>query len=227
MATAAAAATSPRAPQAVPQPVSPAVSQPAQLPQPGPSPSAAPPKNHHGIPRERSQDSYAIYSLLMPGKLFEHLRGESASRWAIAQKTITFDQMDPRIDPRGALQPPPGNEKAFHQAVRDFEASRSSSYTLQPHLRLNRPYSLLNPAQVRELRDAKSAPAPDSRLQARYAAYPGITFFSAVYFSQDQKAALVYVNDWCGVLCSQGQWVYLEKRNGRWERMSGITVPGA
>jgi hypothetical protein len=183
-------------------------------------------KNDH-IPKDRAHDSYAIYSLLMPGKLFEHIATTRASRWAIAQKTITFSEMDPRIDPRGALKPPPGNEEAFHQAVGDFEQSREISYTLQPRLHLDHPYSLLNPEQVRELRHVRSAAAPDSRQQARYAAYPGITFFSAVYFSKDRHAALVYVNDWCGVLCAQGQWVYLEKINGHWQRKSGITVPGA
>ncbi len=172
-------------------------------------------------------DTYAIYSLLMPGKLFQQMSNAKTSRWAIAEKTITFNEMNPRIDPRGALKPPPGNEKAFHQAVHNFELARDVSFTLQPRLHLDHPYDLLTPAQVRELREARSAAASDSRRQARHAAYPGITSFSAVYFSNDRKAALVYVNDWCGVLCAKGQWVYLEKINGHWQRKSGITVPGA
>lgn len=216
--TAALAATPVRAQQTPPQPQTQAASAPHH---------AAPSEENDHIPKDRAEDSYAIYSLLMPGKLFEHIATTGASRWAIAQKTITFSDMDPRIDPRGALKPPPGNEEAFHQAVRDFEQSREISYTLQPRLHLNHPYDLLSPAQVRELRHVRSAPAPDSRQRTRYAVYPGVTFFSAVYFNKDQKAALVYVNDWCGVLCAQGQWVYLEKINGQWERKSGITVPGA
>jgi hypothetical protein len=200
--------------------------QPQQQAAPASHPKS-PDENGDHIPSDRAKDSYAIYSLLMPGKLFEHIGTTSASRWAIAEKTITFSEMNPRIDPRGALKPPPGNEAAFHQAVQDFEQSREISYTLQPRLHLDHPYDLLSPAQVRELRETRSAAAPDSRQRARYAAYPGVTFFSAVYFSKDQKAALVYVNDWCGVLCAQGQWVYLEKINGEWQRKSGITVPGA
>ena len=188
----------------------------------------SPAENGDHIPPDRAKDSYAIYSLLMPGKLFEHISTAGpSSRWAIAGKTITFNEMNPRIDPRGALKPPPGNEAAFHQAVQDFEQTREISYTLQTHLTIAHPYDLLSPAQVRELREAKSGLAPDPRQRARYAEYPGITFFSAVYFSKDRHAALVYVNDWCGVLCAQGQWVYLEKINGGWQRKSGITVPGA
>lgn len=214
-------------PAHAPQSASPSGQSPARPAQTNPSNHTAQPTKDDHIPKDRAADSYAIYSLLMPGKLFEHMSSETAARWAIAQKTVTFDEMDPRIDPRGALKPPPGNEKAFHEAVHDFEISRAVSYTLQPRLHLDRPYNLLDPAQVRDLRHAKSGAYPGSRLRARYSEYPGVTFFSAVYFSDDKKAALVYVNDWCGVLCSQGQWVYLEKINGQWERKSGITVPGA
>lgn len=178
------------------------------------------------IPKSRAADSYAIYSLLMPGKLFEHPGVQRTSHWAIAEKTVTFDEMDPQIDPRGALKPPPGNEKAFKEAVRSFELYRYVSYTLQPHLHLDHPYDLLTPQQVKDLRAAKSAVNPSSRLKARYAAYPGVTLFSAVYFDDAQNAALVYINQWCGVLCTQGQWVYLEKQDGHWKRMSGITHGG-
>lgn len=179
------------------------------------------------IPQDRAEDSYAIYSLLMPGKLFSHAAAQNATRWAIAKQTITFAEMNPRIDPRGALKPPKGNEKAFHQAVENFELHKNVSYTLQPKLSVGHAYDLLDAAQVHELREAKSSVNPDSKMQSRYAAYAGVTFFSAVYFSNDQKAALVYMNDWCGVLCNQSEWIFLEKKNSRWERMSGITVPGA
>lgn len=193
--------------------------------------SHTPQSSAHNGPYEispsQAADTYVIYSLLIPGKLFDSAAREKTSRWAIAKQTVTFSEMNPRIDPRGALKPPPGNEKGFHQAVQDFELLKNMSFTLQPRLHLDRAYELLDAAQVRELREAKSSLAPDSQLQSRYAAYPGVTFFSAVYFSGDQDAALVYRNDWCGVLCNQGEWIYLEKKNGRWQRMSGITVPGA
>jgi hypothetical protein len=178
------------------------------------------------IPKDRAADSYAIYSLLMPGRLFQHPGIQRASHWAIAEKTVTFDQMNPRIDPRGILKPPPGNEKAFQQAVHSFELYRYVSYTLQRRLHLDHPYTLLDPQKVRDLQAAKSAIHPGSQLKALYADYPGVTFFSAVYFSNNHNAALVYINQWCGVLCAQGQWVYLEKHDGQWQRMSGITQGG-
>ncbi len=181
----------------------------------------------HRIPAARAADAYAIYSLLTPGKLLRDVASASASRWAIAAETVSFADMDPRIDPRGALKPPADNEKAFQEAVASFERQKNVRYRLRHRLDVGHPYDLLDAAQIRALREAKSSTDADARLRDRYAAYPGVTFFSAVYFSRDRKAALVYRNDWCGVLCSQAQWFYLEKQGGRWEQKSGITVPGA
>ena len=63
--------------------------------------------------------------------------------------------------------------------------------------------------------------------QIRQSGQGGIVFFSAVYFDNDQTAALVYVNQWCAHLCAAGQWVYLEKKGGQWVRRSGISHGGA
>ncbi len=58
-------------------------------------------------------------------------------------------------------------------------------------------------------------------MRSTYGDYLGITYFSEVYFNVAQTAALVYVLDWCGNLCSQAECVYLEKQNGAWVRLSG------
>lgn len=178
------------------------------------------------IPKDRAAATYAIYSLITPGSLIRKTSTGSTTRWAIAKQTVSFADMNPRIDPRGALKPPPGDEKAFHQAVQDFERLRYLHFRLERHFRLGHPYTLLDAEQIRQLRAAKTSAYPGSTLRNRYAGYAGITFFSAVYFSDNQQAALVYRNDWCGVFCNQAQWFYFEKKNGHWQQMSGMTVPG-
>ncbi len=75
--------------------------------------------------------------------------------------------------------------------------------------------------QVAELRRAKTAVDPGG-LREKYAGYPGVTFFSEVYFSANHHEALVYMNNWCANLCAQGQWIYLEKHGGNWVKRSGI-----
>jgi hypothetical protein len=78
--------------------------------------------------------------------------------------------------------------------------------------------------QVNEFRGARTDVDADSDVKAKYAGYPGITFFSQVFFNAAQTAALVYMNNWCANLCAAGQWVYLEKHGGQWVRRSGITA---
>jgi hypothetical protein len=174
------------------------------------------------MPQDRAADSYAIYSLLMPGAPFDSTGSVEAQQWAIADITVSISDMNPAIPPRGQLQPPEDHPKRFGEAARDFEARKYQRIQLADHFHLSQPYKLLNSSQVDELRRAKTAVDAGSDLQSRYAAYPGVTFFSEVYFSASHNAALVYMNNWCANLCQQGQWIYLEKQNGSWVRRSGI-----
>jgi hypothetical protein len=169
------------------------------------------------IGEERAADSYAIYSMLMPGSPLDSMPGAQGSTWAISDATVSITDMDPAIPPDGQLKAPPDNAKAFNEAVQDFRARRDERFRLEPaNFHLNHPFTLLDQSRINNLRGAGSS-----------GSYPGITFFSAVYFNSAQTAALVYINDWCANLCAAGQWVYLEKHSGQWVRRSGIIAPGA
>jgi len=173
------------------------------------------------MPPDRAADSYAIYSVLMPGAPFDSMSGQYP-RWAIADTTVNISDMDPAVPPEGQLKPPDDHPKRFQEAVRDFDTRKYQRLQLTQQLNLAQPYELLNSDQVAELRRAKTAVDAGSELQAKYASYPGVTFFSQVYFNAGHTAALVYMNNWCANLCQQGQWVYLEKHGGSWVRRSGI-----
>ena len=92
---------------------------------------------------------------------------------------------------------------------------------LRRRFQLSRPYVLLPPGETAEFKASRISMNDDSDMQAKYGDYLGITYFSEVYFNTAQTAALVYILDWCGNLCSQAEWVYLEKQNGVWVRRSG------
>lgn len=162
------------------------------------------------IPAIRLADSYAIYSLLMPGASGDKIANTPSQDWSIADTTVNITDMNPAVPPDGALKPPPNNAKAFEEAVRDFHVRQYQRFRLSadsfqpPH-----PFPLINQQQIGQLRHPGSG-------------HSGVIFFSAVYFNSAQTAALVYVNDWCANLCAAGQWVYLEKQNGQWVRRSGI-----
>jgi hypothetical protein len=179
------------------------------------------------MPPDRSADSYAIYSLLMPGEPFSAMSPDQNQRWAIADTTVSIADMNPAIPPEGQLKAPEEHPRGFHEAVRDYEARKYQHIQLTEQFQLNQPYSLLTADQVTEFRKARASIDPGSALQAKYAGYPGITFFSQVFFSSNHNAALVYMNNWCTNLCATGQWVYLEKHGGQWVRRSGIYKSGA
>ncbi len=174
------------------------------------------------MPADRAADSYAIYSLLMPGAPFDTMSPQQNQRWAIADVTVNITDMDPAVPPEGQLKAPEDHPKRFQEAVRDYEVHKYERLQLTSQFRLSLPYQLLNGEEVAELRKARTSIDPGSGLSSKYAGYPGVTFFSQVYFNAGHTAALVYMNNWCANLCAAGQWVYLEKHASTWVRRSGI-----
>lgn len=189
------------------------------LPAQNHSPSQRPPKPSSRdlpadailpMPADRAEDSYAIYSMLMPGKTLASLPSAQGAAWAIADVTLNESDRNPRIPPDGQLKPPSDNPRGFREAVGDYEANRFARVQLDRHaFHLGHSFVLVN---------SKTA---------RTGGYPGVTYFSEVYFDRKHEAALVYMYEWCAELCSSGTWVYLEKRDRRWTRQSGLVVPGA
>lgn len=179
------------------------------------------------MPTDRADDSYAIYSLLMPGATFASMSPEQNATWAIAGTTVSVADRNPAVPPQGQLKPPPGDERGFEEAVGDYERNQYVRVQLtRKPFRLAHAFTLLSPGDVQDFRAAKSV-TPSEETRSRWAGYPGITFFSEVYFDAKHQSALVYMEDWCAHLCAAGTWVFLEKRNGRWVRQSGVAAPGA
>jgi hypothetical protein len=134
--------------------------------------------------------------------------------------TVNEDDMDPKLAPDATLQPPDDNPSGFREAVNDYNQRKKERLVLTRRLQLSQPYVLLAPYDVEQFKASRSVDS-NSELQSKYGDYVGITFFSEVYFNIAQTSALVYILDWCGNLCSQAEWIYLEKRDGVWVRRSG------
>jgi hypothetical protein len=174
---------------------------------------------------DRLPDSYAIYSLIMPGQVFTDMDSGQNQPWAISATTVNEDDMDPKLAPEATLQPPTDNPHGFQEAVYDYNQRKKERMTLKRRLQLSRPYVLLGPNSTAQFKESRTSLNATSDMQSTYGNYLGITFFSEVYFNTAQTAALVYILDWCGNLCSQAEWVYLEKQNGVWVRRSGKAPP--
>src|SRR5271156_2302986 len=172
------------------------------------------------IAPDRLPDSYLIYAMLMPGQLFEDMGSGPSQAWAVGRSTVNEDDMDPKLAPDATLQPPDDNPSGFKEAVNDYNQRKKERLVLTHRLQLPQPYVLLAPNDVEQFKASRSVNST-SELQSKYGNYVGITFFSEVYFNVAQTSALVYILDWCGNLCSQAEWIYLEKRDGVWVRRSG------
>jgi hypothetical protein len=190
---------------------------------------AQPNPGHPTQPTGRQQDVYAIYSLLMPGTVFSSLGSDQNQRWAVADTTVNDGDINPALAPEAALQAPSDHPKRFHDAVVDYEQRRTQRQTVTRNFHLDRPYTLLSATEIQELRDARTAVSPDSSQTQKYGGYPGITYFSDVYFNPQRSAALVYMLDWCSNFCGASEWIYLEKHDSQWIRRSGqgAVVSGA
>jgi hypothetical protein len=182
-------------------------------------PATAPP-----VP-DRLPDTYEIYSLLMPGQVFADMDSGQNQPWAISDTTVSEDDINPRLAPDAALQPPSDNARSFREALSDYRQRRKERMVLTHRFQLGRPYVLLQSADAAQFRASRTSMEATSSMQSAYGDYLGITYFSEVYFNIAQTAALVYILDWCGNLCSQSQWVYLEKQDGAWIRRSGKAAP--
>jgi hypothetical protein len=170
---------------------------------------------------DRLPDSYQIYSLLMPGQVFTDMDSGQNQPWAISDTTVNEDDMNPKLAPDATLQPPSDNARSFREAVTDYNQRRKERMVLTRRFKLSRPYVLLPAADTAQFRASRTSMDATSSMQSAYGDYLGITYFSEVYFNVAQTSALVYILDWCGNLCSQAAWVYLEKQNGAWVLRSG------
>jgi hypothetical protein len=194
-----------------------------QPPAPPPVPGAP-----IAMPADRADDSYAIYSMLMPGQAFASMPPDQASHWAIAAVTVNVLDRNPAVPPQGQLKPPDDNPRGFSEAASDYNANRNVRVQLTRNpFHISHDFALLSTDQVNDLRGSKGDAYDSSEAQSQWAGYPGITFFSEVYFDTQHGAALVYMSDWCAHLCNAGSWIYLEKHGGHWVRRSGITSGGA
>lgn len=185
---------------------------------------AKPPAPVIPIP-DRLPDAYLIYSLLMPGQVFTDMDSGQNQPWAISDTTVNEDDMDPKLAPEAFLQPPEDNARGFREAVTDYNQRKKERLVLKRRFQLSRPYVLLSAPQTAEFRASRTSLNATSDMQSAYGDYLGITYFSEVYFNVAQTSALVYILDWCGNLCSQAVWVYLEKQNGVWVLRSGKAAP--
>jgi hypothetical protein len=165
------------------------------------------------------RDIAAVYAALLHGSAaFTNLGRNQNQCWAVVDTTVNFDDMNPKLAPDAQLRAPSSDPKPFQEALADFDARKYQRVTLPPSN--SSQYVMVSPDEADAFRASRTAATAGGSGQ-RYAGCGGVTYFSDVYFSAKRTAALVYMLNWCRSLCGQGEWVYLEKRDGQWILRSG------
>jgi hypothetical protein len=170
---------------------------------------------------DRADDSYAIYSLLMPGSYLLNLGPEHNQTWLVADATITRGYPGDRVaSARRCILPPADLTQDFRTVFDDFDKHAMESIQLERNFQIQVPYRLMNEQDRKAFSITRTAsdPAPDAATADTFRGAPGITYFSQVYFNLGNTLALVYMQEWCGPKCGKGQWIALEKVTGGWVR---------
>ena len=184
------------------------------------------------MPPDRAEDSYTIYSQLMPGKEYEP-EGWPRKLWLIEETTATLvppeQSCSPDVpgeleNPHNAVKAPADREADLQEVLRDFDRHCHERITLTPEsFRLPVPFRLLDDASQRRFWESRLA-KPGQLPSKEFDGAPGLNSFSEVYFNAHHTLAMVFAGQPCGPTCGSWYWVVLEKTDGQWRSLPWVTA---
>ena len=156
-------------------------------------------------------DAYQIYSLLIP---HQESYGFAKGTLVIQEQTVTSaDVVGACLSPEAARE--------FSAAISDYRRSQTKKWLLKRQFQIEKPYEIESEQTLGRLRGHGLA-----SWDAYYDHYPqsgGWIFMSAVGFNKNKTRAIVYMGSICGGLCGQAQFHLLEKVQGQWKEIPGVT----
>jgi hypothetical protein len=185
------------------------------------------------MPDERADDSYRIYSLLMPGREFTGVEG--MKQWLIEGSTVDARKLIQ--SPRQSIeaidhgsQIPEDRRQQLKEVFDDFDQHSNQRVQLtEGKWNLPVPYRLLTEQETNLFRSGDCSLFTQRKgppeVCDKFAGALGLNSFSEVYFSAHHSMAMVYTQQTCGTTCGTGYWVVFELRNGEW-RQPPWTLPG-
>jgi hypothetical protein len=194
----------------------------ASGPQNRPEPQAA-----ISMPLDRVNDSYAIYSQLMPV-------GETASKnlphklWLVADTTVQMDPGDRTckgwLNANPTVTFPKDHMQDFKEIMADFDLHCQDRVLLKhDDWNVPIPVLLLSESEQNEYRRTWGGKRKDNPAAAdvakKYEGAPGIFSFSEVFFNAHHTIAVVYASQYCGGMCGDGQWHAFALETGEWKRL--------
>ena len=190
------------------------------------------------MPADRSDQSYAIYSQLMPGPQF---RGDwPRVQWLIEDTTVATvlpwmpcqpanhdNSPDAVGNPHRVITAPAGRENDLAELLDDFDRHCHDRIVLiADQFKLPVPFRLLNKADQTEFIGAHFGPngwnKADPAVLAKYKGAPGLSSFSDVYFNPSHSMAMVYTGLWSDGRSGLWCWLVLEFQDGKWQTLPWV-----
>jgi hypothetical protein len=107
----------------------------------------------------------------------------------------------------------------FKDAIADYKRLNKKPWLLQRQFQIEKPYEIVSS-------DAIGVLFKDSGWDSFYKRYPdsgGYVIMSAVGFNKEKTRAVVYTGSACGGLCGLWRFHLLEKIDGNWKEVPGVS----
>jgi hypothetical protein len=162
-------------------------------------------------------DAYEVYSAVLS------MHGS----WQDSKSLLILQNIPPKEWPigsaRDALQGNAEFAKQFDPIFKSFEQANREPSLLQYHFAIQKSYQIVASAELDSAFRRRALNAGDDGWEGFRQSFPdssGYVILSAVGFNSDKTIGLVYVDYRCGGLCGSSSYYILEKRNGRWVRVT-------
>ena len=110
------------------------------------------------------------------------------------------------------LKPEREYDKLIGGAIRDFVKVTKTKWRLREKFIPKIPYALITSDEIASL----NSEGGWERFYKKHPASDGFVDLSAVGFNSDKTIAVVSKGRWCGILCGEGAYHVLVKKDGKW-----------
>lgn len=163
-------------------------------------------------------EAYKVYAAIAPRVVHEVLRHQPR-KFVIRSTTASIAR-------RASHCFPAKYDNSFAEGYKNFQDMNSTTWTLLPRFRFDRPYEFVSEDQLDQMVVfvEPRADLPDSggsgfawhKFFEQYPNSSGYFVFSAVGFNRSNTQAVIRATFYCGGLCAGESYYLLVKRRGRW-----------
>lgn len=150
-------------------------------------------------------DAYEVYNAILTSRRHVENANMSANATVFVIPSLTQSE-------KMCLEPDKESQKIIGSAISDYVKKNEKSWLLQPLLNGELNYQLIAPEEY-------GAASWERGWIEYYKKHPGYVNWielSAVGFNEDKTVAVVYLRHMCGMLCGDGNFHVLQKKEGKW-----------